>query len=106
MFVCGSWILNPALEKFLPEGNMARFRKETFNIPMGRWGTKGRDGMSFAFGREDVDPTEIPPVNSIQKALQAIFKAEGTLRTGAMFVLCEDLEKLGSMYYRTQVRVL
>lgn len=106
MFVCGSWILNPALEKFLPEGNMARFRKETFNIPMVRWGTKGRDGMSFAFGREDVDPTEISPVNSIQKALQAIFKAEGTLRTGAMFVLCEDLEKLGNMYYRTQVRVL
>ncbi len=106
MIVCGSWILNPALEKFLPEGNMARFRCETFNIPMIRWGAEGRDGMFFAFGRGDVDPTELPAVNSIQKALQEIFKAEGTLRTGAMFVLCEDLEKLGNMYYRTQAKVL
>ena len=106
MFICGSWILNPALEKFAPEGNMARFRRETFNLPMIRWGDKGRDGMFFAFGRNDVDPTEITPVNSIQKILQEIFKAEGTLRTGAMFVLCEDLDKLGEQYYRKHAEVL
>ena len=106
MIVCGSWILNPALEKFAPNGNMARFRRETFNIPMMRWGEEGRDGMFFAFGRGDVDPTEIEPVNTIQKLLQEIFRAEGTLRTGAMFVLTEDLDKLGNMYYRSQVKVL
>lgn len=106
MIVCGSWILNPALEKFAPNGNMAKFRRETCNIPMIRWGEEGRDGMFFAFGRGDVDPTEIPAANSIQKVLQEIFKAEGTLRTGAMFVLCEDLDKLGNMYYRTQAKVL
>jgi len=38
--------------------------------------------------------------------LQEVYKAEGTLRTGAMFVLAEDLEKLGNMYYRTQQKVL
>ena len=106
MIVCGSWILNPALEKFLPEGNMARCRRETFNIPMIRWGAEGRDGMFFAFGRGDVAPTELQAANPIQKTLQEIFKTEGTLRTGAMFVLCEDLEKLGNMYYRTQAKVL
>ena len=105
LFVCGSWILNPALEKFAPEGNMARLRKETFCVPMIRWGTS-RDGMFFAFGRADVDPTEIPPVNSVQKILQKIFKAEGTLRTGAMFVLTEDLEKLGDSYYRKTQKIL
>ena len=73
---------------------------------MMRWGEEGRDGMFFAFGRGDVDPTEIEPVNTIQKLLQEIFRAEGTLRTGAMFVLTEDLDKLGNMYYRSQVKVL
>lgn len=106
MIVCGSWILNPALEKFAPKGNMARFRKEVFCLPMIRWGAEGRDGMFFAFGRGDVDPTEIEAVNSVQKILQEIFKAEGTLRTGGMFVLSEDLDKLGDMYYRTKQKVL
>lgn len=106
MIVCGSWILNPALEKFAPKGNMAKFRREVCCIPMIRWGSEGRDGMFFAFGRGDVDPVELDAVNSIQKVLQQIFTAEGTLRTGAMFVLAEDLEKLGTQYYRTAVKVL
>ena len=104
--VCGSWILNPALERFAPNGNMAKFRRELFCIPMNRWSNEGRDGMFFAFGRGDVDPVDIEPVNSVQKLLQEIFRAEGTLRTGAMFVLAEDLEKLGNMYYRTEQKVL
>lgn len=106
MIVCGSWILNPALEKFAPEGNMARFRRELFCAPMIRWSDQGRDGMFFAFGRDDVDPTEIPPVNSIQRVLQEIFRSEGTLRTGAMFVLTEDLDKLGNAYYRASQELL
>jgi hypothetical protein len=106
MIVCGSWILNPALEKFAPKGNMARFRKEVFALPMMRWGSEGRDGMFFAFGRGDVDPTELEAVNSVQRLLQEIFRAEGTLRTGGMFVLTEDLDKLGEMYYRTKQKVL
>lgn len=106
MIVCGSWIFNPALERFAPNGNIARLRRETFNIPMVRWSDKGRDGMLFAFGRDDVDPTELPAENSLQKMLQEIFKAEGTLRTGAMFVLTCDLDKLGNMYYRTCAKVL
>ena len=106
MIVCGSWILNPALEKFAPEGNMARFRRELFCAPMIRWSDVGRDGMFFAFGRDDKDPTEIPPVNSIQRVLQEIFRSEGTLRTGAMFVLASDLDKLGNAWYRTSQKLL
>lgn len=106
MIVCGSWILNPALEKFAPQGNMARLRREVCCVPMMRWGTEGRDGMFFTFGRGDVDPTEIPAVNSAQKLIQQIFTAEGTLRTGGMFVLAEDLEKLGNQYYRTTQKFL
>ncbi|MBR2372930.1 MAG: hypothetical protein IKA87_01730 [Lentisphaeria bacterium] len=106
MIVCGSWILNPALEKFAPNGNMARFRKEVCCVPMIRWGNEGRDGMFFAFGRGDVDPTELDAVNSIQKVIQQIFAAEGTLRTGGMFVLTEDLDKLGNQYYRTTQKFL
>ena len=105
MLVCNSWILNPALEKFAPEGNMAKFRKECFCVPIRRRGT-GRDGMLFSFGRDDVDPVEVEAVNSVQKILQEIFKAEGTLRTGAMFILTDDLDKLGNMYYRNLQKVL
>ncbi|MBE6362820.1 MAG: hypothetical protein E7054_04120 [Lentisphaerae bacterium] len=79
MMVCNSWILNPALEKFAPNGNMARFRKECFSIPIKRSGS-GRDGMIFSFGRDDVEPTELPAATHIQKILQEIFKAEGTLQ--------------------------
>ena len=71
-----------------------------------RWGEDGRDGMFFAFGRSDADPTEIAPVNSIQRVLQAIFREEGTLRTGGMFVLTSDLDKLGCRYYRTKQKFL
>ena len=106
MIVCGSWILNPALEKYASEGNMARFRRELCCCPMIRWGEDGRDGMFFAFGRSDADPTEIAPVNSIQRVLQAIFREEGTLRTGGMFVLTSDLDKLGCRYYRTKQKFL
>lgn len=106
MFVCCSWILNPAFEKFAPNGNMARFRRELFCVPTSRWGSDGRDGMFFSFGRSDADPTAFEPVNSLQKLLQTIFRAEGTLRTGGMFVLSEDLDKLGDMYYRTKQKVL
>ena len=105
MMVCNSWILNPALEKFAPNGNMARFRKECFSIPIKRSGS-GRDGMIFSFGRDDVDPTELPAATHIQKILQEIFKAEGTLRTGAIFILTSDLDKLGNMYYRNTQKVL
>ena len=105
MLICNSWILNPALEKFAPNGNMARFRKELFSIPIRRSGT-GRDGMIFSFGRDDVDPTELQGVTPVQKILQEIFREEGTLRTGAMFVLTADLEKLGNMYYRHSCKVL
>jgi len=106
MFVCGSWILNPALEEFAPEGNMARFRREVFCAPMIRQGVADREGMFFAFGRDDKDPTEIAPVNSIQSILQEIFRSEGTLRSGAMFVLTSDLEKMGAEYYRTSQELL
>jgi hypothetical protein len=62
--------------------------------------------MIFSFGRDDMDPTELPGVTPVQKILQEIFRAEGTLRTGAMFVLTADLEKLGNMYYRHSCKVL
>ena len=98
LFVCNSWIFNPMWQKLAPESNMARFQREVHLAP--GWPPSGRDGMFFVFGRGDVDPVDLPAVNSAQRLLQEAFRQEGTLRTEAMFVLCDDLEKLGNQYYR------
>jgi len=42
----------------------------------------------------------------VQKILREIFSSEKTLRTGAVFVLTGDLDRLGNMYYRTSCQVL
>ncbi|MBO5724625.1 MAG: hypothetical protein J6S58_07340 [Lentisphaeria bacterium] len=97
MICCCSWILNPAWEFLLENSNMARFRKECYALPSPSWGPLA--GMGFLFGRADVPPEELPAVNTAQKAFQEASK-RGLLGTGAIFVLTEDLEKLGNEYYR------
>ena len=56
-----------------------------------RWGNEGRDGMFFAFGHQRCAPTEQPAATKLQQLLQQVYAAEGTLRTGAMYILPEDL---------------
>ena len=97
MICCCSWILNPAWETLLKNSNMARFRQECYALPSPSWGP--RAGMGFLFGRADVPPEELPAVNSAQRALQEASR-KGLIGTGAIFVLPEDLEKLGNEYYR------
>lgn len=97
LFSCISWILNPAWESLLQNSNMVRFRQECFAFPAPHWGNN--PGMAFVFGRSDVEPSELPAANPVQRAFQAAWRA-GKLSAGGLFVLTDDLEKLGSRYYR------
>ena len=90
LFVCHSWILNPAFRKFAPKGNMAAFQRR-FHCAPGMRGNDNRDGMFFAFGHQDTAPTAQPPQTKLQRMLQQVYEAEGTLRTGAMYILPEDI---------------
>ena len=90
LFVCHSWILNPAFRKFAPKGNMAAFQRR-FHCAPGMRGNDNRDGMFFAFGHQDTAPTDQAPLTKLQRMLQQVYEAEGILRTGAMYILPEDL---------------
>ncbi len=99
LFCCCSWILNPAWEHYLPNSNMARFRRECYAIPAVSWGDKA--GMFFLFGRSDVSPLELEASNSAQKAMQEAYKNK-ELASGAVFVPSQDIEKLENEYYRRE----
>ena len=97
LFACCSWILNPSWEFLLNHSNIVRFRQECFAFPSRFWNPS--IGMSFIFGRDDVSPEALPAVNSVQKAFQEAYRRD-LIGTGGIFVLTEDLEKLGNQYYR------
>jgi len=100
LFVCNSWIFNPAWERYAPECNMARLQRTGFLSPAGAPGR--RDGMGFLYGRSDVDPSELPAKNHAQDMMRRAFLDEGTLRTGCMFALCDDLDSLSEGFYRNK----
>lgn len=97
LLCCWSWILNPAWETLIQNSNMVRFRQECFAFPTLSVGPKS--GMVFLFGRDDVSPEELPAINRVQKAYQEAFRQD-QIDYGGVFVLMEDLEKLGNQYYR------
>ncbi len=89
MFVCGSWILNPLWQKYLPEGNMARLQQWAHTAPPNA--TYPRAGQFFVFGRDDVPPSELTPRNRMQEAMRRAYMDGGELRQHAMFVLTDEL---------------
>lgn len=97
MFCCWSWIFCPAWEEYLPNSNMVRFRREAFAFPSTV--NDKRPGMTFIFGRADVSPEELPVSNKMQAIYQEAHRKNQT-GYGGIFVLTEDLEKLGNQYYR------
>ena len=104
MFVCHSWIFNPIWERLAPNGNIARFRREVYAYPGMQPYRNGRYAMGFAFGREDIDPDQLPVKTRLQALIRQAFLEERMLRPGGMFVLTSDLDKLGGQYYRTNCK--
>ena len=97
-FACGSWILNPELDRvYRPDSNMVKWQRELYLYPLP---SGPRCGMHFVFGREDIDLATAPRDTSMRRALLDHLSSGGRLRAGGMFLLLEDFERFGSQVYR------
>jgi len=99
-FACGSWILNPELDRiYRPDSNMVLWQRETYLFPI--WAGR-RCGVHFIFGEGNPDPATAPRQTSLQRALLDHMAVDGRLIGGGMFLLSEDFGTPGSQVYRRQ----
>ena len=55
-FACGSWILNPEMDRiYRPDSNMVLWQRELYLYPLANH-PNSRSGLHFIFGTNDVDP--------------------------------------------------
>jgi len=106
-FGCDSWIFSPYLERiFDPSANLVRLIREVYLCPLPSSRT---DGLFFVFGddrynRESIDYDEIAarqPRTRLQAGVREFILKERVWRAGGMFIMKEDLPRLGSQVYRT-----
>jgi len=99
-FACGSWILNPELDRiYRADSNMVLWQRELYLFPI--WAGR-RCGVYFIFGEDNPDPATAPRETSLQRALLDQMAADGRLIGGGMFLLTEDFAAPGSQVYRRQ----
>lgn len=98
LFVCESWILNPAWMELLPESNLAKFMRELFLFPAP---PEERSGLFFVFGRDDGDFAAYPADNSLRRAFHRLYESEGVFRAGGMFIPADGLDRWGKQIYRS-----
>ena len=97
-FCCTSWVFNPRFSTLLaPDANIRLFEQEVYlhPVPSGR-----REGLSFIFGTDDVDPATAARDTSIRRVLVEEIEAGRPLMIGGMFILTEDLDRFGQQFYR------
>lgn len=98
-FVCWSWIYNPGLAEFLPaESNLVRNLSDAYLVPVE---SHPGDGLGFIFYQETFDARTAPRKTSLQRAVLDYLERGGIFRSGGMFYLLEDLDRLGTAVYRT-----
>ena len=99
-FACYSWIFNPQLEEMLgQESNLVKYMSELYLFPIP---TGGKSGLYFVFYHDDVDPKTSPRNTRLRRAYLDHLEAGKPLRSGAMFMLPDDLKYYGSQHYRSQ----
>lgn len=107
LYGCYSWILNPDLQEYLPDSNVCHFQKQGYQIPA--WGgcTPGQqDGVFFVFGRNGKQDMETLPCNNkMEEVMVKIYKEKGLLRSGALFILSSDADKVGEKYYLNNLQI-
>ncbi|HUX51838.1 MAG TPA: acyltransferase domain-containing protein [Spirochaetia bacterium] len=106
-FGCDSWIFSPYLERiFDASANLVRLIREVYLCPLPSSRT---DGLFFIFGddrynRGSVDYAEISarqPRTRLQAGIREFILRERIWRAGGMFIMKEDLPRLGSQVYRS-----
>lgn len=98
LFVCESWILNPAWLELLPDSNLSKFMREVFLFP---GPPEDASGLFFVFGRDDGDFSTYPADNSLRRAFHRLHESGGTFRSGGMLVPVDGLERWGESLYRS-----
>jgi len=96
---CRSWIFSPLLEEILPpEANPVQLLREVYLTPTPN--LVPDDGLWFIFFQEAFDPATAPRASRLQRAVYDYLTAGHVWRTGTMFLLLEDLPRLGTQHYR------
>lgn len=105
-FYCISWVFSPHLEEiFSPLSNLVRLIQEVYLFPVP---TDRADGLFFIFsderfygGRFDPETfAELRPRTSLETKIHDFIRTRQIWRGGGMFLLMEDLPRLGSQPYR------
>ena len=99
MFTCVSWVLNPEWEREMPDSNIVRFQRMTYLTP---GMSNGTDGLFFVFGTNTPDWEHFASDTSLRRAFLRLHERRGVLRSGAMFVMAEDLDRLSDGFYRNR----
>ena len=99
-FACGSWILNPELERiYRPGSNIVLWQRELYLYPTANR-PDSRSGLYFVFGTDDVDLAAAPRDTSLRRALLDHLATGGRLLGGGMFLLLEDFEHYGTQIHQ------
>ncbi|MGI5817916.1 MAG: acyltransferase domain-containing protein [Armatimonadota bacterium] len=102
-FVCGSWLLNTALQELArPTSNMVRFQREVYLFPVGL--TDDSLPAALFGGLRRMLPenlSEFPRATSLQRAyLDAVEAGEYRPGAGGCFLLPEDVDWGAEVYLR------
>ena len=99
--ICHSWIFSDALERILPETtNLVRNLREVYLWPAPSSGPYENLWSLFCTADGTIDPLAIEPETSLERAVIDYLRSGGRWRSGAMFLLHEDLPRFGTQYYR------
>ncbi|MBR0459962.1 MAG: DUF5596 domain-containing protein [Victivallales bacterium] len=97
--LCASWIMNPQLQRILPEtANLVRFQRELFLLPRT---CSGPGGLWFIFLQEPpYDPEKLPRDTSLQRAVADFLKTGEPWRVGDSILLLDDIPNFGTQQYQ------
>ena len=102
-FTCGSWLLDPLFERFLPEtSNLIRFQRELYLYPIlaRNAGLKWIFGESFATPEAVREAEDLPRESRLQRAVAERLGQGGCLFSAGCFLLADDLDQWGRQVYR------
>lgn len=99
--ILSSWLLDEQLQTILPsESNIVRFQREFYHFPTGG---NHRQTYERVFGDSSIGITCAPEVTSLQKAVKSYVLRGNQMRSGAGFILPQDMARFGEAQYQTRI---
>ena len=94
-----SWLYDPGLREILdPDRNIIRVQKQFYCYP-----TEEGDRMIRleVLGDENADPRKLTPRNSLERGMFDVWDRGGRFHTTGMFLLREEVSRIGEDPYET-----